>query len=201
MEVTLGMTASIDDCSKTLDTEVEEHPSKLQFAEVGEVNAVRDLTKCQVSFQTHKCSAYCLRNRRHTKKSKKGDDAKRRVCRMGAGVEETFGKGDTPGFTVRKKAKVARDLRGFDRIDLIRNNKNITQCSEFLMRGWRGNCDIQYLIYESDPDKSDAIVMSAESPIISYLISAKETKQLWRKISLWEKSFWPQKTGRGTTKM
>ena len=79
------------------------------------------------------------------------ESKKRRVCRCGAGVEETPNMCDTPGFLLRIEPKLVRDLRGFDRLDLPRNHRRIVATSKWLVQSWRVNCDIQPLLYASDP--------------------------------------------------
>ena len=76
---------------------------------------------------------------------------RRKVCRCGAGVEETPNMCDTPGFPLSTEPKLVRDLRGFDRLDLPRNHRRIVASSRWLLQGWRANCDIQVLLYECDP--------------------------------------------------
>ena len=84
---------------------------------------------------------------------------------------------DTPGFKHRNEASIERDLRGFDRVDLVRNNKSITQSSKYLIRGsWRGNCDIQLLIYKCKPDDVDPKDVSrVTNYIVSYACKGSET--------------------------
>ena len=79
------------------------------------------------------------------------ESRKRKVCRSGAGVEETPNKCDTPGFPLRTESKLVRDLRGFDRLELPRNNRRIVTTSKPLVQSWRANCDIQVLLYEGNP--------------------------------------------------
>src|SRR5687767_1174537 len=73
---------------------------------------------------------------------------KRKVCRCGAGVEETPSKCDTPGFPIRMEPTLVCDLRGFDRLELPRNDRRIVASLRWLLQGWRANCDIQVLLYE-----------------------------------------------------
>jgi len=58
---------------------------------------------------------------------------------------------NTPGFPLRTEPELVHDLRGFDRLDLPRNNRRIIASSRYLLQGWRANCDIQVLLYECDP--------------------------------------------------
>jgi hypothetical protein len=88
-------------------------------------------------------------------KGEKGLQRERRVCRSGCGVEADAGRCNTPGFKLRFSPKIVRDLRGFLRLDLPRKNRRIIQSSLLLAHGWRANCDVQMLIYESNPDCPD----------------------------------------------
>jgi hypothetical protein len=77
------------------------------------------------------------------------------MCRSGFGVEKTAMKCDTPGMHPRKKAEIKKDLRGYDRVDLPREEGDgwVVQSSMFLAQGWRANYDLhQILLHDSDPD-------------------------------------------------
>src|SRR6478735_3014231 len=87
----------------------------------------------------------------YSPESEDKDSRRRKVCRSGAGVEETPNKCDKPGFPLRTEPKLVHDLRGFDRLDLPRNHRRIVASSRYLLQGWRANCDIQVLLYECDP--------------------------------------------------
>jgi hypothetical protein len=54
---------------------------------------------------------------------------KSRYSRLGHGHEETPGKADTPGFEMRVEAAIVQDSRGFQSLDLPRNNRRVTQSS------------------------------------------------------------------------
>ncbi len=84
-------------------------------------------------------------------KQESKDSKKRRCCRCGAGIEKTAFQADTPGFPSREEPEILRDLRGFDRLELPRNNQRTVQSSLFFVQSWRANCDIQILLYDSDP--------------------------------------------------
>ena len=117
-----------------------------------------------------------MRARKITKKSETDDERKRRVCRCGAGMETKYMKCDTPGFQKREEPEIKRDIRGFDRVDLARNNTTITQASKYLMRGWRANCDIQLLIYKSMPDNVEPSDISrVTNYVVSYACKGNDT--------------------------
>ena len=87
MEETLGMTAM---CDPDLLCEVKEckdleHPSTIRFVDVNSNDSKRDITSCQVKFQTHKCSAYCMRKRKYTSQDESPESKQCRVCQCGAG--------------------------------------------------------------------------------------------------------------------
>jgi hypothetical protein len=88
-------------------------------------------------------------------KGESRDTKKRRVCRSGAGIENTPGGADTPGFVLREEAKIVKDVRGFNRLELPRTNKRTVQSSLYLLQGWRANCDVQLILYDSDPTNPD----------------------------------------------
>lgn len=94
--------------------------------------------------QLHLCSKYCMRTKKGSKKSP-------RYCRAGAGNETTPNMCDTPGFQLRNEPAIVRDDRNFLKLEMPRNDLRIHQTPLFVIRGWRGNCDLKVLIYSS-PD-------------------------------------------------
>ena len=82
----------------------------------------------------------------YSQESENKESKRRKVCRCGAGVEQTPDKCDTPGFPLRTEPELVHDLRGFDRLDLPQNHKRIVASSRWLLQGWRANCDIQVLL-------------------------------------------------------
>ena len=134
---TLGMTAMtnsvfVDELS---NSDSVDHPSTKYFSDIPPEEREKDTTLCQMKMQQHKCSGYCLRKRAYVPKSESDEESKRRVCRSGAGVEGTYLQCDTPGFPILEEAVVVKDLRGFDRIDLPRNDCRVTQSSTYLLNG------------------------------------------------------------------
>lgn len=80
----------------------------------------------------------------------------RRVCKAGAGVEQTTGCCDTPGFELLDEPKIGIDKRTkAKKLYMPRNHGRLNQTSLDMLRAWRGNCDVQILIYDSDPDHPD----------------------------------------------
>ena len=101
---------------------------------------------------------------------------KRKVCRCGAGVEETVDKCNTPGFPLRDKFKLVRDLQAFDRLELPRNHRRIVATSQWLVQGWRANCDIQILLYEGDPSCPDPDeIARVTNYIVAYACKGNES--------------------------
>lgn len=78
----------------------------------------------------------------------------RLVCKCGAGSPVTPGSQstDTPGFPLRVKAAVVREQGKHLKLHMPRNHSRLNQTSQSMLQSWRGNCDIQILIYDSDPD-------------------------------------------------
>ena len=83
---------------------------------------------------------------------------------------------DTPGFLLRSAPQLVCDLRGFDRLELPRNNNRIIATSKWLVQGWRANCDLQVLLYECDPlyPNSDEIARVTDY-IVAYACKGTET--------------------------
>jgi hypothetical protein len=97
---------------------------------------------------------------------------KRRICRFGCGVEIKPGSCLTPGFTNVEKPTIINDCRGFKRIQIprkrIRRGMNIIPTSSWLVLGWRANCDVQFIRYETDPCNPDPTEISK---VTDYLVS------------------------------
>jgi hypothetical protein len=101
---------------------------------------------------------------------------KRRVCRFGAGVEITPDQCDTPGFPLRDKPQIVKDIRGFRRLETPRTNKRVTQTSAYMLQSWRANCDLQIFLYASDPQNPNLDeVASVTDYIVSYACKGNET--------------------------
>src|SRR5688572_12022804 len=112
----------------------------------------------------------------YSEKSEDKESKKRKVYRCGAGVEETPNKCNTPSFPIRKEPTFVHDLRGFDRLELPRNDRRIVASSRWLLQGWRANCDIQVLLYECDPlhPNPDEIARVTDY-IVAYACKGNET--------------------------
>ena len=132
----------------------KDNPCRERFVEV--MDKALDGTRLMKFCQNHQCSAYCLRSdcRKGGRNGAKCH-GKRRTCRGGAGTERTAGSGDTPGFQLRSKPAIVYDTRGYDKIQLTRNHARVTQTAMDMLQSWRGNCDFQVLIYDSDPSNPD----------------------------------------------
>ena len=101
---------------------------------------------------------------------------RRKVCRCGAGVEDTPNMCDTPGFPLRTEPKLVRDLRGFDRLELPRNNRRIVTTSKPLVQAWRANCDAQLLLYQGNPaHPSPDEIARVTDYIVAYACKGNET--------------------------
>jgi hypothetical protein len=111
-------------------------------------------------------------------KSKTKEQNACRMCRCGFGVEKTAMKCDTPGMHPRQKAEIKRDLRGYDRVELPRKEGDrwVVQSSMFLAQAWRANCDLQILLYDSDPDNPEPEdVGRVTDYIVAYQCKGNET--------------------------
>jgi len=76
---------------------------------------------------------------------------KSRVCKVGAGKEKTKGAADTPGFTLVDDPVIKFDHRSSQKLHMPRNHARVHQSSLNLLQSWRGNCDIQILVYNCNP--------------------------------------------------
>ena len=113
----------------------------------------------------HKCNNYCLGdNRKHEP----------RECRFDHGTETKYGKGDTPGKPLCNMSVIVTDRRGLEHFRLPRTqSRKAVQHSKTLLQCWRGNVDIQLLIYRSHPDKPD--VTEIES-VCKYVVAYASKK-------------------------
>ena len=177
LQDTVGMTAEINPNHNVEAVSKLDHPSTFKFSDLQSGDTEKDVSQCQKSFQMHKCSQYCMRKKHAPKDHAGSGEDTRRICRCGAGMEENFGKCDTPGFVVKDQPAIVKDPRGFERIDLKRNDKFVVQASTFLCQGWRGNCDMQYLLYLSDSADVDASeICRVTNYIVSYACKGNETE-------------------------
>ena len=78
-----------------------------------------------------------------------------RECRGGGGIEDAEGSGKTSGFCKRTDNEIVEDKRKFKKLEMKRNHTRFLQTSIVTLQAWRGNCDIQILIYESEPHYPD----------------------------------------------
>jgi hypothetical protein len=79
------------------------------------------------------------------------DHRKKRLCKVGCGIEATLGKADTPGFDFLAQPQVKFDHRRAKKLHMPRNHSRLNQSSLDLLQSWRGNCDIQILVYDCNP--------------------------------------------------
>ena len=74
------------------------------------------------------------------------------------------------------------DIRGFRRIELPRNNRRILQSSIYCLQSWRANCDVQILIYKSDPQHpSPEDIAAATDYIVGYACKGNENLRTEKK--------------------
>jgi hypothetical protein len=112
----------------------------------------------------------------NSQESETKESKRRKVCRCGAGVEETPNMCNTPGFPLSTEPKLVHDLQGFDRLDLPRNNRRIIASSRWLLQGWRANCDIQVLLYNCDPENPNLDEIARVTDyIVAYACKGNET--------------------------
>jgi hypothetical protein len=53
-----------------------------------------------------------------------------------------------------------KDVSGFKRLELPRTNRRTVQSSLYLLQGWRANCDVQLILYDSDPTNPDCVELA-----------------------------------------
>lgn len=110
--------------------------------------------------QTHVCGDYCLRMKHDG----------HRYCRAGCGKEITEGSNNTRGFTLKDEAVLICDsnTNSCSKLQLKRNTTRMVQSSMKLLQIWRANCDIQLLMYDTDPRNPD---MYELNKVTDYVVS------------------------------
>jgi len=161
----LGLTSKIatnqDECRKqTKDRFGSDNPATLSFCSVTDID--KDKLQLCLSCQTHKCGDYCM------KYNTKNKSKKQRYCRAGCGYETKEGACDTPGFDMHQDNLIKKDDKGTCRLLLERNNPRMIQTSMKVLQSWRSNCDVQLIIYESDPKNPD---LSELAKVTDYVVS------------------------------
>ena len=67
------------------------------------------------------------------------------------------------------RAEIKVDHRRTQRLYLKRNHPRLNQTSRFLLQSWRGNCDVQILVYNSAPSNPDiAEIAKITDYVVSY---------------------------------
>ena len=83
---------------------------------------------------------------------------------------------DTSGFGTSEEPKIVDDLRGHKQIDFPRNNRKVVQSSLFLCRGWRANCDFQFIMCDCDPENPDPMeIARVTNYIVAYQCKGNES--------------------------
>jgi hypothetical protein len=133
-------------------------PCSKRFTEIA--NRKSDDVSLMNAVQTHKCGNYCMRS--------KSSSGASRYCRAGCGNEVNKGECDTPGFELRSSSAVIREANGTYKLSMKRNSRRMVQSSTKLLRLWRANCDVQLIIYKSDPRNPDVFEVSK---VTDYVVS------------------------------
>lgn len=145
----LDMTADVD-VDEDPDYKTDKKPDsttplKHRFSEC--INREEDARMLCQECMVHHCNMYCL-----------GDNAKcePRECRFEYGKESEYGKRDTAGKPISTTSLIVMNKRGVEHFQLRRTkSRKAVQHSKTLLQSWRGNVDIQLLLYRSHPDKPD----------------------------------------------
>ena len=99
---------------------------------------------------------------------------------MGCGVEANKGQCDTPGFKNRNLARIIHDPRGFQKLELprkrLQRKDNVIQTSLWQILSWRANCDVQPILYDSDPNCPDfKEIARVTDYVVAYACKGVET--------------------------
>jgi hypothetical protein len=144
-------------------------PCSKRLSEVA--NSKTDDISLMNAVQTHKCGNYCMR-------SKRAASGASRYCRAGCGNEVNVGECDTPGFELRSSSAIVREANGTYKLSMKRNSRRMVQSSIKLLRMWRANCDVQLIIYKSDPRNPDLFEVSKVTDyVVSYACKGNSTTE------------------------
>jgi hypothetical protein len=120
----------------------------------------------------HKCNKYCLR-------SAKINTNGPRTCRVHFGTETKYGKQDTQGLPHTKRSKIFIDRKGILHFRMKRTKSvRVVQHSTTLLRGWRANYDIKFLLYYLNlncPDISE--IEDVSRYVVPYMGKRHNTSQ------------------------
>ena len=94
-----------------------------------------------------------------------------RHCKFDFGQETVAGSGNTPGKEFTEFDSILVSSNGVKRLNLKRSgSKRMTQLSTIQVQSWRANCDIQLLLYDSDPTKPNINeIVKVADYIVSYI--------------------------------
>jgi len=77
---------------------------------------------------------------------------------------------------------ITKDPRGFKTLHMPRNHPRLNQTSLFALQSWRANCDIQVLIYDTDPAQPDPTEISRVTDyVVAYACKGNATLAVERK--------------------
>ena len=110
------------------------------------------------------------------------DIRKRRLCKAGAGYKEHLGKCDTPGFPLLDEPVIKFDHRWIQKLFMPRNHRRVNQTLMDMLQSWRGNCDIQILVYNCDINNPDiGEIAKVTDYVVSYACKGNTTVKEERK--------------------
>ena len=144
---------------------------------------MNDVTKFTVACRVRNCTyPLFLLTRLFYKNTSHTTSAKCRRCRSGCGFEKTPGAGDTQGWKTQDHVTISTDQRGFKQLNMPRNNERLNQTSLYALQTWRANCDIQILIYDTDPkNPNPAEISRVTDYVVEYACKGNATLAVERK--------------------
>lgn len=160
----LDMTADVDvndDPDYSIDTSPNSRTAlRKRFSEVKDDE--KDIKSLAEGCMVHKCNGYCM----DTKNKK----CTPRECRFDYGKESAYGEKDSEGKILRTFAAVVTDKKGVQKLQMKRTkSRKVVQLSKPMLQSWRANCDLQLLIYNSDPRSPDiAEIESVTRYVVAY---------------------------------
>ena len=117
---------------------------------------IRDEINLCNSCQMHECNSFCLRKRNNMT-----------YCRCNFGkLDKNTNK--TPGMATRSVPGIVKDSKDIKRLCMPRNSTRMNQTSMTALKSWRANCDVQLIIYDSDPVHPD---LNEIAKITDYVVS------------------------------
>ena len=77
---------------------------------------------------------------------------------------------------------ISKDQRGFNQLCMKRNNERFNQTSLYCLQSWCANCDIQIIVYDTDPKNPDfSEIAKVSDYVVNYACKGNTTLSIEKK--------------------